>query len=36
MIKIYILDENEKDRLDISQYLALFEYDVTPYQTSDD
>ena len=36
MLKIYLLDEYEKDRLDISQYLALFEYDVTPYQTSDD
>ena len=36
MIKIYILDENEKDRLDISQYLALFEYDVTSYLTSNE
>ena len=36
MLKIYLLDEYEKDRLDISQYLALFEYDVTVYQTSDD
>ena len=36
MIRIYILDENEKDRLDISQYLVLFEYDVTSYLTSDE
>ena len=36
MFKLYLLDEYEKDRLDISQYLALFEYDVTVYQTSND